>query len=332
MRGEISKWLRGDLVDVDGQSQINDAINNAIEKIWMSAIQVQLSRFIGTSSPVTFQLPSGTEEVNLISIADPTTPLAPANTVLGALGIRTYNLGYTYVTESGSETLQSPISIWNVPANNLVNVTAPAPVAGALGWNLYAGILNQALQNQQPLPFGVISQEPATGFQDYPTFQQTPPTKNCTADNISYIQHLEMITTDGLKIAWNQADLDSQLMRRMARVFPSASQYTSFAWDLINGNRLEFRPVPGTDFSPRYWYIAKPRRLRYDQAEIPYASLAGFHEYIWSYSLSLCKLSLEEYQASEEWEKKANAAKLDAMLALSQENVSRNNRIIPYLF
>jgi hypothetical protein len=332
MRAEVSRWLKGDLQSADGQSQINDAISDSVEWIWMAMMQIQLGRFLGADSPVTFSLPNNVERVKLVNTADPT--IAPVTSTIagGALAGRTYNIGYTYVTESGSETLQSPLSVQAVLANNLATVTAPAAVAGAFGWNLYAGVINQALQNQQPIPFGIVYQEQPSGFQDYPTFQQVPPLANTTADNVSWITHLEMKTTDNLLRAWNEYDLDSEVMRRMARTYPSSSQYSTYVWALTNGGTLEFRPTTGTAFNPRYWYVAKPRRLRYDQAEIPYTSITGVHEAIRNYTLNLCKLSLDEYLAAEHWAQAAEKNKLDVQLALNQENWAKNTRVTPYLF
>lgn len=331
MRGEITRWLRGDLIDTDGQSQINDAINNGIERFWTRAMQVQISRFLGSDSPVSFTIAPLTERVRLVNIQDPTTQIVAGIQVSGGLPDRTYSLGYTYLTESGSETLQSPIRMWHANAGELVTVTAPASVAGALGWNLYAGQQNQALQNQNPLPFNVTLNEPATGYRDYPEFQQIPPTVNKTADNIAYIQHMELQLTDGTKKAWNQYEIDSDVMRALSSIYPSASEYATYAWDLIDGDVIELRPPAGTTMNPRYWYVKKPRRLRYDQADLPYPSITGLHEYLVDYAISMCKLSLEEYGASKNWSTKADEAMLGLLLAMNTENLTKNRFITPHL-
>jgi hypothetical protein len=219
-----------------------------------------------------------------------------------------------------------------VNANNIAQIPAPAePTSGAFGWNLYVGQQNQALQNQQPLPFGITYSEPPTGFQDYPTFEQTPPSSNQTADNISWITHLEIIHSDLTMQAWNQSDIDSQVMRKYAASIASASEYQGYAWDLINGRTLEVRPPAGLTFLPRFFYVAKPRRLRYDQAEIPYANISGLHEFLQRKAISDLKLALEEYTASSAWAKKAEASRMNIMLALTQENWTKNTRVQPFL-
>lgn len=319
------------MTDKDGQDQINDAINNGIERFWTQAMKVQVSRFVGSDSPVSFTIASGSERVRIVAIANPAVQIGAGIVVSGALVDRTYNIGFTYITESGSETLQSPQRIWHANAGELVTVIAPAPVTGALGWNLYSGQVNQALQNQNPLPFDVTLQEPATGYRDYPEFQQVPPTVNRTADNIAYIQHLEMVQSDGTKRAWDQYEIDSSVMRALASTFPVASEYATYAWDLIDGNVVELRPAAGMTMNPRFWYVKKPRRLRYDQADLPYASITGLHEYLTNFAIGACKLSMEEYGAARSWDARAAESLMGILLALNTENLNKNRNITPYL-
>jgi hypothetical protein len=351
LRAEIILWLRGDLLSIDDQTLINVAINDAIEDGWMAMMKAALSRFFGLDSPVTFSLPAGAERVQLVSIADPTVAPATGSYAGGAQLARTLLVGYTYVTESGSETQLSPTAQQVVGPNNLGQVTAPAAVAGAFGWNCYVSPSNtaglMALQNQQPLPFNANYQEPPAGWQDYSAAQQLPPqaqvasiatpalspppSENTTGDNISYITHLEVRTSDTLLRTWNQADIDSEIMRRFGRTLSTASEFQSYAWDLINGNRLEIRPATGMAFNPRYFYIAKPRRLRYP-ATIPYQNITGVHEFFVNKAISRLKLSLDEYIAAEAWEKKAETGKLAIVTALAQESWSKNMRIAPHLW
>lgn len=294
-------------------------------------MKVQISRFVGSDSPVSFSIAAGAERTRLISIADPVAQLVTGIIAAGALVDRTYNLGFTYLTESGSETLQSPIRIWHANAGELVTVTAPASLPGVLGWNLYSGQVNQALQNQNPLPFNVTLQEPATGYRDYPEFQQVPPTVNRTADNIAYIQHMELQLADGTKRAWNQYEIDSSVMRALASVYPTASEYATYAWDLIDGNVVEMRPPAGTTLNPRYWYVKKPRRLRYDQADIPYPSITGLHEYLVNYALGTCKMSLEELGAAKNWLALADTGLQEILISMNTENLTKNRFIVPHL-
>src|SRR2546423_842101 len=258
LRTEVIDWLRGDLDSDDDIPVINSAINDAIERAWIGMMQVQLARFVGADSPVTFTLPSGAERVQLVSIADPLVGPVLAQVVAGALPARTINGAFTYVTESGAETLPSPTIAFLTTVNNLLTAALPANanIINAIGWNFYASVqpdANLALQNQQPIPFNVTWQEPLTGVVDYAAAQQTVPLKNGTADNISWILHMEVRTSDTLLRSWNQSDIDSMLYRKFARTLSSASEYQAYARDLINGNRLEFRPQTGAAFTPRYF-------------------------------------------------------------------------------
>ena len=352
IRAEVLGWLRGDYALDTDLPLVNASINDATEDIWNAMMPVALARFFGLDSPVTFTLPSGAERVQLVSIADPTAPPVVAGVAGGALGGRTYLVAYTYVTESGSETLPSPTTSQAIGANNLGQVTAPAPVGNAIGWNCYVSVSNNAalmgLQNQQPLPFGVPFNETPVGFVDYPGAQQQPgavqsssqatpastivPSENTTADNISWLVHMEVRTSDTLLRSWNQYDIDSELFRRYGRQLSSASEYQTYVWDVINGNRLEIRPAAGQQFTPRYFYIAKPRRLRYDQATIPYTNISGVHEYIVNKAISRLKLGVEEYAANQAWAGEAAQVKAGIIQALTQELWNKNMRIAPHLF
>lgn len=337
IRQEIIVWQRGDYRAQKDITIVNSAINNAIEDIWMSLMRVKLSRFIGKDSPVTFALPSGAERVNLVAITDPANGPTLAQVAGGAFGARVISGVYTYVTESGSETLPSPTLQINVNPNFLITAQLPNQnnIAQAVGWNFYAATGADtvlALQNQQPIPFKVPWLEPPTGVVDYPDASQLVPITNSTADNVSWIKHMEIRTSDTLLRSWNQADIDSMLFRQFARTLSSASEYQAYVWDLINGKQLEFRPMTGSAFNPRYFYIAKPRRLRYDQAEIPYVDIAGVHGYIVYKSIALCKLGVEEYLAHQAWNGLAGEEEMKAIGALSTEDWSRDVRIAPHLY
>ena len=352
IRNEILVWMRGDLAADTDVPILNAAINDAIEEIWASMMQVQLARFFGLDSPVTFTLPSGAERVQLVSIADPTVAPTVGSVAGGTLGARTYLVAYTYVTESGSETLPSPTTAQAIGANQLAQVNAPANPSGAFGWNLYASVSNTpgllALQNQNPLPFGPAFTETPVGWLDYPGAQQQPgavqaattttpasappPSENTTSDNISWIVHLEVRTNDTLLRTWHQSDIDSELMTRYGRQLSSASEYQTYVWDLINGNRLEFRPAAGMQFQPRYFYVAKPRRLRYDTSMVPYLSNIGVREFITNKAISRLKLAIDEYLAKDAWSGDADKAKQTVLQPLLQELWAKNLRITPHLF
>lgn len=351
-RAELVNWMRGDFgMDTD-VPLLNTAINDAIEDIWGSMMQAQLARFFGVDSPVTFTVAQGLERYQLVSINDPTVVPTLSAVAGGALAARTILGGYTFVTESGSETQLSPTATVTTLINELGQVAAPTNPGNAFGWNFYASPTNvkglMALQNQNPLPFGLAYTEPVTGWQDYPVDQQgapvtqaasttTPtaqgiPSENTTGDNISYITHLEIRTSDTLLRGWNQFDTDSEIFRRYARTLSSASEYQTYVWDLVNGNRLEFRPAMGLSFSPRYFYVQKPRRMRYDQAVLPYQSIQGFREFVRSKAIADLKLAVDEYIANESWTNKAEQIRVRIQLALLQESWSKDLRVAPHLF
>lgn len=338
IRNEVVGWLRGDFDSPSDVPILNAAINDAIEAIWMSMIRAKLNRFVGNDSPVTFQLPANTERVNLIAITDPVAgPVLGQVAIAGIAGPRTLNAAYTYVTESGSETLPSPTVQLVVNNGNLLTAQLPnvAPVAQAIGWNLYTSTNPNAvlaLQNDTPLAFAQVFQEDPQGVIDYPDAQQQVPVTNRTADNVSWIRHLEIRTSDTLLRSWNQADIDSMLFRQFARTLSSASEYQAYVWDLINGKQLEFRPMTGSAFTPRYFYIAKPRRLRYDQAEIPYTDITGVHEYVVAKAMQKMKLAGDEYLAMQGWQGLAGEAEMKVLGALTTEDWSRDVRIAPHLY
>lgn len=336
LRQEILLELRGDLQTAADVALINAKINNALEAVWMAMMKVALARFFGSDSPVSFTIASGSQRTQLVSIPDPTVAPVIAAIAGGNLAQRTILGAYTYVTESGSETNLSPTFAVVIPLSNLGQVAAPPAVSQALGWNFYASVTNNAalmaLQNQQPLPFVVPYNEPATGWQDYSANEQTPPSSNQTADNISFITHLEITMPDTTLKAWNQEDIDSLAMRGLAGTKASASPYQTYAWDLINGRTIEVRPQTGSAFNPRYFYVAKPRRLRYDQAEIPYSSISGVHEFLTNTAIGDLKLVLDEYISAQAYQGKAGSVKGDILTSLAQENWAKNNRVTPFLY
>jgi len=350
IRAEILLWLRGDLARDDDKPLVNSAINDALESVWMAMMQVQLARFLGVDSPVSFTLPAGAERVQLVSIPDPT--VAPTINLIagGTLQGRTIYVAYTLVTESGSETNLSPFVQLNVGANQLVQVQCPLPIPGqtVFGWNVYSAneqaFASLVLQNQQPLPFGnntanvalsIPFVEPAGGMATYGDVSganQRPPTSNSTADNISWIKHLEVRTSDTLLRSWNEYDLDSEIMRRYARTLSTASEFQTYVWDLVNGNRLEVRPAAGMTFTPRYFYVAKPRRLRYDQADIPYQHIPGVHKFLRCQAIADLKLGVDEYLAQQAYKQEAANEKAEIVKALRMEDWNKNTRVQPHLF
>lgn len=335
IRSEIQLECRGDFSgSPDEDIIVNAAINDAIETIWIAMMQCNLAKFFGVDSPVSFNLPANTERVRIVSIADPVV-VPVVNQVAGGVlnDAAVFSVGYTLVTESGSETNISPLIVTAARnANNLFQMVSPGNPGTAFGYNVYAGPAGQlALQNQQPVPLGTNYTEPVTEWQGYPTFEQTPPLTNTTADNLSWIEHMEIRTSDNLLRAWNQADIDSIAMRQMAATLPTASEYQSYVWELTGNGVLEFRPMTGSAFTPRYWYVSKPRRLRYDQAQVPYVSIVGVHKFIKAQAKSDLYLGVNEFMNGQGWEQKADKEKMAIQMALMMESWNKTTRVVPYL-
>jgi hypothetical protein len=347
IRTSVLNWLRGDYALATDVPTVNEAINDAIAAIWNQMILTQYERLFGAQlggTPLTFNAPAGAQRVQLTSIADPTVAPVVGNVGGGALPLRSYQLLYTWVTESGTETGPSPVTAAvNIPANTLANISPPsAPTSGfpPFGWNLYStGPSNNpaltVLQNQDPIGLGVTFTEPVAGFKDYGTtnqYDQQPPVENTTGDNIAWIDHLEVVTSDTLMRSWNQVSLDSEVMRRMARTLSSASEYQHYVWDLVGDNVIEIRPPLGLTFTPRYWPVLRPRRLAYDQALVPYVYIQGVREFIVSKAVADLKLGVDEYLAFKAWSDKAGTASMDVKLAMLAENWKKDSRIVPHLW
>lgn len=334
MRAQIQRWLRGEKCE---DAQINDAINDAGDALWQNLILAALHVYM--AGPVTIPLAAGQEGVILISIPDP----IAAPTVLEvpaadpARPVEIMDIGYTYVTESGSETMLSPITTHTLSSGGLLAAVQAPPISnGAIGWNGYvrtpAIIGNLVLQNAAPLPFlttGTTFNEPETGWIADPN-AKSPPTENQTGDNIFYIRHFEFKTSSGMFKSYNAGDLDSDFMRRMSQTIATTSEYQTYAWDLINQRQLEIRPPVGASFNPRYFYIVKPRRLAFDTSPMPFQQVPAT-EFLRDYALSELFLSLHEYEASAEWTTRADRSLLRAVRALTQTNSNRNERVTPYM-
>src|SRR5262245_53019080 len=148
LKAEIEDWLDEDLPE----KRLNAAVNDAIESLWTSLMKISVSIFLSGPVELTFTTPSSL----LITITDPLTAPTVSDTPSSdtAKASHVVRVGYTYVTDSGSETLMSPITQHTVLVGQLASVHFPTQVAGVLGWNCYAsdiagGLL--ILQNQQPL-------------------------------------------------------------------------------------------------------------------------------------------------------------------------------------
>ena len=340
MRAVLTRWAMEDL-DPD---LLDDAINDAIEDLWEQVCLFQLTIFMqGPITSLTFAPANGGAAAQqrqlLVSVPDPT--VAPSLSAVsgGGLILRSLDICYTLVTDSGTETNLSPPTTVTIGPDLLTSCAPPAfdtaiPAAsGPYGWNVSAQVTGSgrwARQNLDPISFDDAWQEPATGIVQDPELPG-PPVSNTTADDIAYIRHMEMQTPDLTYKVWNEADIDSQLMRSCAATISSASPYQSYVWDLINRQTVELRPPAGTALNPRYWYIQRPRRLRYDNSLIPYQNVIGILGYVRKAALSDILLSIHEYQASSAWEKKAGADLTRTLQSVNQTSWSSNTRVVPVI-
>jgi hypothetical protein len=328
MKARVSRWCR-EAIDDD---LAGDAVNDAIEKLWLSICTINLSSFLGGPvQNVTFAAAS--ERADIVSIANPASAPTILTLVEGALLTHTIVAGYTLVTESGSETLLSPTTTQIIPTNQLGKVSAPAFVSGAIGWNLYAGsgVSRLALQNDMPLDFSQpFLEDPSTGVIDLPA-KPSPPTANTTADDIFYIKVLEMQNADKTYTRWDGAALEGLLMERASKAIPSSSTYSPYAYDFTNGHTIEIRPAAGASLSPRYFYTKKPRRLRFDNALLPFQQYAGSTECISDYAVGKVKMALEEFEAANGWIASSAQREGAILIAANLQNVNRVQRITPYL-
>lgn len=342
LKSSVLAWLREDMSQGGDGQILNDAVNDAIESLWISIALARLEEVMG--GPVTnVSFGSAAERVSLVSIANPL--VAPGISYLpgGALGVRDVAASFTYVTESGSETLESPVNVFRIPlpagVSQLAFFTLQAPYVfppGAVGWNLYADLNGgqRARQNLDPIPITQGFTEPIEGLvfisnPDHPA----PPAVNSTGDNIFSINNMEIQTPDMAYKPWDEASLGSEMMRRAGRTLSGTSLYQSYYWDLVtgNGNQLEIRPAAGVTLNPRFFFVQKPRRIKYDMADIPFTGIVSAPGFLRNFAISLIKLANDEYEASEQYGRKAEQERAIIVQSITRKNLHKDDRIIPYL-
>jgi hypothetical protein len=310
---------------------MGDVCNDAVESLWRSILLVSLGQFMG--GPVTsLSIAAGSERQTIIAVADPlVAPVCGQVANPNSLGARTIDVCYTLVTDSGSETLQSPTTILPVADMFSLDVTPPTYVSTVIGWNLYACLHDgrMALQNDQPLGFSTHYQEPQdTGISDAPDLP-SPPLVNNTADNIFYIRLLQVQNPDSTWTTWQAGDLDGLLMSRASKSVASSSTFQGYAYDVINSNQIEIRPAAGTTLNPRYFYVVKPRRLRYDNSIIPFTTIAAT-EFLKMYADAALDLSNHEYTGYGMKAKKAEAIRQEILQGLNTQSTTKQKSITPF--
>lgn len=108
------------------------------------------------------------------------TPASPtlAQTAGGAKAGRTYYARITYVDAAGNESNSSVEASFAVSLNNLLTVTHPTPVTGAVSWNLYLNTATNTEKFQVTTAIGVSYTEPTSALSfagaAYPVADNTP--------------------------------------------------------------------------------------------------------------------------------------------------------------
>lgn len=326
MNARVVRWAR-ERVDTD---LVNDAINDACQSLHRSVALATLSRFI--SPAIQLAIPSGATTVPVITIPDPTIPADVFTVAGGALPIRQASFAYTYATDSGSQTLPSGEVVIPIAAANLYSCRPPAVATGAIGWFLYAAVNGQlALQNVQPMAFSQTWLEPLAGILPAPNGPY-PPYVNTTGDNIASIARLDIASSinPSILLPQDQSDITSELFTRGQLRLPSTSDYVRHAYDLVDNTRIEIRPAANVILNATLFYFVRPRRLRYPQSLLPFASFDG-DQFINQQALSDVLLSLYEDEAAAGWQSKADKERERIVLSIIGENWNKNKRVKRYM-
>lgn len=329
MAARVSRWAR-ERVDPD---ILNDAINDATESLWMTAQLATLSKF--ARGVVTQSMVTGQTALNLISVSDPTIPLVTGAVAGGALPARQEIYTYTFVTDSGTETLPAPASVVNCAANTLTTLTPPVPndptqSRDCVGWNVYGGPgADPILLSPTPLPFDRTWTEPAAGLIPSPN-GILPPGENRTGDNIFAISRIDVMNQNNTLTNWLQADVSSNFFTDFQKTVPFASTYQPQVYDLIGSTKIEVRPAIGQNVQLNMFYILRPRRMKYLISRIPLTSFPS-QRYIFCRSLSDVLDSLYEDEAADRWAGKAKEELAAITLSILSESWFKNNTVQQYI-
>jgi|SRR5215471_562681 len=324
LKAEIRDWLDEDLPD----ARMNNAVNDGIESLWSTLMHASVSIFMGGPLVLHFNNASNLVISVLDPVAAPTiSNVASADTGKAAHLVR---VAYTYITESGSETLASPVASFTTNTGALAAIHVPTQISGVFGWNCY--VSNEAfgllvLANDQPLGWDSYFYEPESGF-DHDPNGPYPPDENTTGDDIAYIRHMEaQMPDEGFK-AYDQVELHSLAMRRMGRAIATSNVYQNYAFDLINQRQVEIRPVPKLQIDARVFYIKRPRRLKFDSAPLPFLTFPSVG-FLRDFALSKLSLSIREYETAKGWLELAEQERTRTTAAVLQISSPKNEFITP---
>jgi len=335
-KARINDWM-GEIMR-DGI--LTDAINDAVESLWMAVMKANLSLMMG--GPVTLSIAAASERQQLVSIADPSAQPNGTYVSGGSFGILVLYAAHTFVTDSGSETKLSPINGPLISAGNqYLRLSVNLPVSSGvpstgniLGVNYYVGDAPEDLAKQNPVPVPFVNEQaimvlgtPVVPFPQAPG----PPSENTTGDDIFYIRKLEVPLTSGGFKKWEQTDIDSQLMQLMSRTIAGTSEFQNYCYDLVNMRQLEIRPATGIAFpSSRYFYVHKPRRLRYDNSTLPFFNFTS-EPFIREKAMAKCHYANRDWDDSDKMEMRAAGTLLEITSSVAQMNWAKDQYIQPYM-
>lgn len=342
MRGQLLRYMRDD----EDPALCNDALNDAVDSLWLSVLLVSLGQFLGGPVSNSLQLAPGDERATIVTIPDPPA-LVNGNFSQQAqlagptpLPIRKEIFTATYVTESGSETNYGiPLTV-DVGLGQLSVIAPPTfpniPTGNPVGWNLYGsgnpiGVAPDPnglfRQNELPIRFDQTFIEADAGLTPQ---GDLPPTANGTADNIFYIRVIEVQQQDQTWKRWVAGDLDGLLMDRAVKQIASTSIAQCYAYDVVRGSTVEIRPAAGTALNPRFFWVAKPRRLRFDNSPFPFQNLA-YSEFIKSYAAAQLKRSSHEYTAANLESSNAERVRIQILEGLNTQATTKQKNITPFM-
>jgi RHS repeat-associated protein len=156
---------------------INRTVYDGLSRVVSTWTGTNDTPAMGTWSPTNNTAPANMVQITGNSYDTATAPAGPAlgQVAGGTLPATTYYVKFAYVY-GGPAAVGSAESVLAVAANNLLTVTAPSSVAGATGYNVYAGTASgkETLQNTTPLAFSSNWTEATTGLTNTGEFPFTP--------------------------------------------------------------------------------------------------------------------------------------------------------------
>lgn len=316
----IIKWMREDI----DESLVIEAVSDSVVSLWETLVLINLSEYLGGS--VTAEFAPASDHADVVSIPDPVTEPGVVQEAGGELPDRVLtSLQFTWVTDSGSETLPSPNAaliartlLANFKARVTTGVAFGSLPNNAVGWNLYAYGIKQ---NDVPIGINEMWYEPDTGFRI--EGGDGLPTANTTGDDVWYIRTMSVDSEQGLR-NWEATEIGSNLWNTFSR-FRQSNGVHVYDFD---GSRILAQPAVASGLSVNYFYVKRPRALLFKNSTVPFRH-PGAVQFIKYNAQSLLHLSNHEYQASREWGMKAEGARMQIAVSANKKNVAKNVSVKP---